>query len=47
MPRKKSASKRANNEGSVYQIKNGLWIAQATVTYFYGQFIINVQINSK
>ena len=33
MPRKKSASKRANNEGSVYQNKNGLWIAQATIGY--------------
>ena len=33
MPHKKSASKRANNEGSVYRNKKGLWIAQATIGY--------------
>ena len=33
MPRKKSTSKRANNEGSVYKNKRGLWIAQATIGY--------------
>lgn len=33
MPHKKSASKRANNEGSVYKNKRGLWIAQATIGY--------------
>lgn len=30
---KKTNSKRANNEGSVYKNKRGLWIAQATVGY--------------
>ena len=33
MQRKKSMSKRANNEGSIYQNKQGLWIAQATIGY--------------
>ena len=33
MPRKKSTSKRANNEGSVYKNKRGLWVAQATIGY--------------
>ena len=33
MQRKKSTSKRANNEGSIYQNKQGLWIAQATIGY--------------
>lgn len=30
MARKKAKAKRANNEGSIYQNKNGLWIAQTT-----------------
>ena len=33
MPRKKATSKRANNEGSVYKNKRGLWVAQATIGY--------------
>ena len=33
MQRKKSTTKRANNEGSVYRNKKGLWIAQATIGY--------------
>ena len=32
MPRKKkSATRRGNNEGSIYQRKDGLWIAQVTI----------------
>ena len=30
---KKATSKRANNEGSVYKNKRGLWVAQATIGY--------------
>lgn len=33
MARKKAAAKRSNNEGSVYQNKRGLWVAQATIGY--------------
>ena len=33
MPRKKTTSRRANNEGTVYQNKQGRWIAQATIGY--------------
>lgn len=33
MARKKATSKRSNNEGSVYQNKRGLWVAQATIGY--------------
>ena len=33
MAQKKEKAKRANNEGSIYQNKNGLWIAQTTVGY--------------
>ena len=33
MPSRKGQSKRANNEGSVYKNKKGLWIAQATIGY--------------
>lgn len=33
MLRKKATSKRANNEGSVYKNKRGLWVAQATIGY--------------
>lgn len=33
MRTKKTTSKRANNEGTVYKNKKGLWIAQATIGY--------------
>lgn len=33
MARKKATAKRSNNEGSVYQNKRGLWVAQATIGY--------------
>lgn len=33
MPHKKTTSRRANNEGTVYQNKQGRWIAQATIGY--------------
>ena len=33
MHTKKTTSKRANSEGTVYKNKKGLWIAQATIGY--------------
>ena len=33
MGAKKTSSKRANHEGTVYKNKRGLWIAQATIGY--------------